>query len=118
MNEQPAAAVETFRQAYCRLRRCSPEAFARSVLRRSFPPLARPLGSLLLALKPEMFRRELVLIGRLGDGTGEAGLRGELEGYVYENDRDKPFRVVTLGLRLSRRRFLHVYRETMQTRAG
>lgn len=76
--------------------------------------MARPLGTILLALQPQMFRRELSMIERLAGSPSESALRVELEGYVYENQRDKPFRVQTLGLRLSRRRFLRIYRSVME----
>lgn len=53
------------------------------------------------------------MLGRLAGSPSESALRGELEGYVYENERDKLFRVRTLGLRLSRRRFVRIYRNVM-----
>jgi hypothetical protein len=75
--------------------------------------MVRPLGTILLILRPAMFRRELSMLSRLAGSPSESALRGELEGYVYENERDKLFRVRTLGLRLSRRRFLRIYRIVM-----
>lgn len=115
----PSAEPRTFQEAFCRRHRCAPESFSKLVLRRSFPPWVRPLGSLVLAVRPTLFRRELALIHRLGTANaGEAGLRAELDSYVYENERDKPFRVVSLGLRLSRRRFLRVYRAAMAGGTG
>lgn len=73
--------------------------------------MSRPLGTLVLAVHPGSFRRELSLIGRLGNGGSEVSVRGELDGYAYENQRDKSARTQTFGLRLSRRRFLRVWRE-------
>lgn len=68
-------------------------------------------GSIALAMNPKWFRRELALIERLGEVTSESQLRQELEGYAYENARDKSFRTETLGLRLSRRRFVELVRK-------
>ncbi|MBX3744965.1 MAG: hypothetical protein KF833_06610 [Verrucomicrobiae bacterium] len=62
-------------------------------------------------MNPKWFRRELALIERLGEVTSESQLRQELEGYAYENARDKSFRTETLGLRLSRRRFVELVRK-------
>ncbi len=106
-------AADTFRDLFCRRHRCDAAAFERAVLSRCFPPLASPLGRALLLLRPAGFRRELTLIAVLGQARNESGVRRELEGYVYENQRDKSFRTQTLGLRLSRRRFLRVFREVM-----
>lgn len=99
-----------FRTSFCKKYRCSTERYETAVLSRCFPLWVRPLGVLLLALKPHLFRRELALISRLGGVVGDANLRQELEGYAYENARDKRFRTESLGLRLSRRRFVHLVR--------
>ena len=113
MSSGTLKAPATFRDAYCARFGCPPDQFEKAVLRRCFPPWSRPLGALLLALKPQSFRRELAMLGRLSGSPGEGSLRGELDGYVYENQRDKPLRVRTFGLRLSRRRFLRLYQLVM-----
>ncbi len=113
MNPDTGKALNTFRDAFCARFHCAPHQFEKAVLRRCFPAWSRPLGALVLALKPQSFRRELAMLGRLGGGPGERGLRGELDGYVYENQRDKPVRVRTFGLRISRRRFLRLYQAVM-----
>ncbi|MCC6231394.1 MAG: hypothetical protein IT580_02055 [Verrucomicrobiales bacterium] len=41
-------------------------------------------------------------------------MRPELDGYAYENDRDRPFRIAVLGLRLSRRRCLRLFQKVME----
>lgn len=87
------------------------------MLRRSFPLWARLPGTVLLALRPRWFSRELALIRRLGDVENESQVRQELEAYAYENSRDRSFRTETLGLRLSRRRFLRVMREVLPRRS-
>ena len=113
MNSGQGSSVPLFRDAFCRRFGCAPTNFEKAILRRCFPPIVRPLGTILLTLRPEMFRRELTMLARLAASPSESALRGELEGYVYENERDKPFRVRTLGLRLSRRRFVRIYRNVM-----
>lgn len=113
MNSGIGQSAVSFRDAYCRHYGCASQRYEKSALRRCFPPLVRPLGAILLAVRPMMFHRELTMLGRLGGLPNEVALRGELDGYVYENQRDKPFRVETLGLRLSRRRFLRIYRTVM-----
>lgn len=107
---------DSFRAAFCRKYRCRPERFEAAVLRRCFPLWARPLGSLLVVLKPGWFRRELSLIDRLGTARTESQVKQELEGYAYENARDKSFRTESLGLRLSRRRFVFLMREVLPSR--
>jgi hypothetical protein len=97
---------------FCRRFRCRDAQFEKAVLRRCFPPLSRPLGTVVLALNPGAFKRELALIRRLGGVVNESPLRGELDGYAYENQRDKSARTETFGLRLSRRRFLRIWRDT------
>ena len=78
------------------------------------------MGTVLLSIRPGMFWRELALLQRLGQVERESAgmVRGELEGYAYENQRDKSFRTETLGLRLSRRRFLVVMRNTFEAERG
>lgn len=110
MSEPSDIAQTSFRSAYCRKFGCRPERFAASVLRRCFPILVRIQGSIALAMNPKWFQRELALIDRLGEVTSESQLRQELEGYAYENARDKTFRTETLGLRMSRRRFVELLR--------
>lgn len=107
---QPKA--ETFRAAFCRRYRCRDEQFEKAVLRRCFPPLSRYMGAIFLAVSPGSFEREMAVIRRLGNVGNESSVRGELDGYAYENQRDKRARTQTFGLRLSRRRFLRVWRET------
>jgi hypothetical protein len=102
-----------FRKAFCERHGCSDDQFETAVLRRSFPLWARPFASIALAFKPKLFTRELALIRRLGDARDESHVRQELEGYAYENARDRSFRTETLGWRLSRRRFLKVMRATL-----
>jgi hypothetical protein len=102
-----------FREAYCRRYGCPVERFEVLVLRQSFPVWVRVPGSILLAIRPQWFRRELALIGRLGEARHESQVKQELEGYAYENARDKHFRTETLGLRLSRRRFIQLMRRVM-----
>ncbi len=104
-----------FRTAFCQKYRCAEADYERSVLRRCFPWWVRALGSIVLALNPRLFRRELALISRLGAARDETPLRQELEGYAYENARDKQFRTETLGLRLSRRRFVRLMRTVLPT---
>lgn len=53
------------------------------------------------------------MIRRLADVRGESQARQELEGYAYENQRDRNFRTETLGLRLSRRRFIQLLRTVL-----
>lgn len=103
----------TFRQAFCRHFHCAPESFERRLLTRCLPPLARVLVVFWLAAKPASFAREIALLSRLGAARDPAILRPELDGYAYENERDKPFRVEVLGLRLSRRRCLRIFRQVM-----
>lgn len=55
----------------------------------------------------------MALLSRLGLATEVSHLRPELEGYAYENERDKPARVTVFGIRLSRRRCLKIFREVM-----
>lgn len=81
------------------------------MLRRCFPLHVRLVGTVMLALSPQTFRRELALIARLGATTNDSSVKPELEGYAYENQRDKSFRVRTLGLRLSRRKFIRMLHE-------
>lgn len=53
-----------------------------------------------------VFRREFRVIAQLGRTTEPSQFGPEFEAYVYESVRDKvQFRMRTLGLRLSRRRF-------------
>lgn len=107
--------VRTLRDAFCRRFRCKPDVFERRLLARCLPPMQRLPATLWLALKPSSFARELTLLSRLGSATDASLLRPELDGYAYENERDRPMRVVVFGLRLSRRRFLRIFRELMET---
>jgi len=100
--------------AFCRRYRCPDGHFEKAVLRRCFPPLSKALAVIALALRPDTFQRELALIRRLGTTGPGADVRGELEGYAYENQRDKSARTQTFGLRLSRRRFLRLWRTTFE----
>ena len=121
MNSSSVIRKAPFREAFCRCYGCPSEQFEVLVLRRSFPLWAQLPGTILLAIRPQMFRRELALIGRLGEAQDESQVKQELEGYAYENARDKPFRTETLGLRLSRRRFIQLMRRVMaqdRMRAG
>lgn len=113
MNSGHGLSSTTFRDAFCRRFGCEPNRFEKAILRRCFPLTVQPLGAVLLLIRPGMFARELAMLSRLAGAPNESALRGELEGYVYENQRDRPFRVRTLGLRLSRRRFLRIYRTVM-----
>lgn len=99
--------------AFCERFGCSAAEFERRVLRRSFPASSRLLGSLLLAVSPRLFQRELEMIRRLGTAVDHNHVRGELEGYKYENQRDRVLRTETLGLRVSGRRLMQLYRETI-----
>lgn len=112
VSARSSASSETFRAAFCRRFRCPEPEFEKAVLRRCFPVMSRALGVVALALNPGAFRRELELIRRLGGARDTTPVRGELEGYAYENQRDKSARTQTFGLRLSRRRFLRVWRDT------
>lgn len=113
MAEPDSGSAPTFREAFCRRFEVAPERFSPEVLRRCFPPASRILGSLLLSLRPSLFQRELEVIERLGQVTDDTLVKSELEGYVYETVRDRAgFRTRTLGLRLSRRQFLRVLRES------
>lgn len=114
MTSSVGPATDTFRELFCRQHGCSNDAFERQVMGRCFPAYSRPLGRVLLALKPGMFQRELAMVGRLGRATTEAVVRGELDGYAYENQRDKSFRARRLGLRLSRRIFIRVFRQAVE----
>lgn len=117
MTQSAVPGSETFCEAFCRRYRCTPENFPKAVLRRSFPPWVTVPGSFLVLVKPSMFERELGLIQRLGAlRVDSTGVRGELDGYAYENERDKPFRVETLHLRVSRRRILKLFREVLGVR--
>jgi hypothetical protein len=64
-------------------------------------------------VNPRIFRRELSLISRLGEAQNASQVRQELEGYAYENARDRSFRTESLGLRLSRRRFVRLMRRVL-----
>jgi hypothetical protein len=106
--------VRTLRDAFCRRFRCRPDAFERRLLARCLPPMQRLPATIWLTLRPSSFARELTLLSRLGSATDASLLRPELDGYAYENERDKPIRVVVFGLRLSRRRFRRIFREVME----
>lgn len=103
-----------FRAAFCERYQCATGDFETAVLRRCFPLWARVPGTILLAIKPHLFRRELTLINRLGDARNESQARQDLEGYAYENMRDKSFRTESLGLRFSRRRFLRLMHSVLR----
>jgi hypothetical protein len=113
VNSSPGATGKEFRIAFCEKYRCEPDRFESAVLRRCFPWWVRWPGSMLLSLSPRLFRRELSLISRLGHAQNPSQIRQELEGYAYENARDRSFRTETLGLRLSRRRFVHLMRRVL-----
>ena len=99
-------AQEPFRAAFCRAFNLPETAFEGWTLRRCFPWWSRPLGMLVLLVKPGVFHREIRTLGQLGRATHPAQFGAEFEAYVYESARDKVgFRTRTLGLRLSRRRF-------------
>jgi hypothetical protein len=82
MTNSADSGPESFRDQFCRKYRCAPEFFERSVVRRCFPVLVRPLGAVLLTINPRLFQRELALVGRLGKAVNETGLRTELEATV------------------------------------
>jgi hypothetical protein len=113
VNSSPGATGREFRIAFCQKYRCAPEQFERAVLRRCFPWWSRLPGAVLLGLNPRIFRRELSLIARLGEAQNASQVRQELEGYAYENARDRSFRTESLGLRLSRRRFVRLMRRVL-----
>lgn len=81
------------------------------MLIRCFPVWAQLPSVLALWLNPRLFRRELTLISRLAEVRSESQVRQELESYVYENQRDRLFRTESLGVRLSRRKFVRLMRE-------
>ena len=66
-----------------------------------------------MMLFPGWFERELGVVRRVGVLSDEDGIRAELDGYLWDNQRDQPFRVRVLGLRLSRRRFMRLYRRVI-----
>ncbi len=104
----------TFRQAFCHRYRCKAESFERRLLTSCFPILYRLPVAIWLVIRPESFAREMALLSRLSLSTEVSHLRSELEGYAYENERDKPARVAVFGFRLSRRRCLRIFREVMR----
>lgn len=103
----------TFRQAFCRQFRCKPEDFERRLFARCLSSWMRWLVACWLAAKPDSFGRELALLTRLGEAKDVSPVLPELEGYAYENERDKPMRVAVFGIRLSRRRCLRIFRQVM-----
>jgi len=108
-----------FRTAFCRAFNLSEERFEVVVLRRCFPWWSRALGSLVLALKPDVFRREFRTLAQLGRTTDPTQFAAEFEAYLYETVRDKAqFRTRTLGLRLSRRRFERLAAEVRRRQRG
>lgn len=109
-----SGANASFREAFCHGYRCASEAFERELLIRCMPWPARWLGMIWMWLRPRSFERELGMLSRLGGARRADQLRSELEGYGYENGRDRPFRVVVLGVRLSRRRCLKVFHDVMR----
>ncbi len=102
-----------FREAFCRQFGCRPEGFERRLLIRCLPLLWRLPGALWLLVSPRSFARELGMLSRLGSARDPALLRPELEGYAYENERDRPWRVAVFGIRLSRRRCLRIFLTVM-----
>lgn len=112
MSISSQSSAEDFRSACCRRYGWRTEGFATAALARSFPPLARPVGALLLAFWPGLFAREIAVLERVGRAGDEAEVRGELDGYAFENHRDRPWRVRWLGLRISRRRLVRLFRAT------
>jgi hypothetical protein len=100
-----------FRVAFCQVFGVGPDRYAAAALRRCLPPFSRPLGALVLLLAPRVLRRELAVMEELGGVAEVSEFKRVLESYVYEIARDKAhFRTRTLGLRISRRRFLRLAR--------
>jgi hypothetical protein len=108
-----SAELPTLREAFCRRFHCRPDAFEPAVLRRCFPWWSRLPGAIALALRPSWFNRERELIRQLGCIRSVAEARQELENYGYENQRDRSLRIRWFHLRLSRRRFLRLARQTL-----
>lgn len=119
MKPPEPTAQEPFRAAFCRAFNLPETAFEGWMLRRCFPWWSRPLGMLVMLVKPGVFQREMRTLGQLGRATHPAQFGAEFEAYVYESARDEVrFRTRTLGLRLSRRRFEHLAAEVRRRTRG
>lgn len=62
----PASSFPNFKEAYCAVHGCTPERFTGHLLRRSVPPLFRPLAALTYQLNPSLFVAEIDVIAQMG----------------------------------------------------
>jgi hypothetical protein len=109
---------ETFREAFCRIHRCSPQTYTWAVLRRCFFPHALPMAMFLRMLNaPSIERAE-----RAAEQLGRARSTGEVAGIVneyYQYIEDwGGFWTRLFKVRLSGTRLLCLYSQTPRLSAN
>lgn len=113
MNSKIAQRVD-FRTAYCRAHGCPPERFTQDVFRQCLHVRVRPFATLLAWWKPKFFRDDFMLIDESALVTTRNELYSALTGYREDCRMRSGFLHNQLRFRVSGRRLLNLFEETMK----
>lgn len=101
-----------FRTAYCRVHKCSPEAFTRRVFRKALHLRSLPFAGLLGWLYPRFFRNDLTLIDEVALATSRNQCLVALQGYRQDCHMSGGFIHNQCRIRISGKRLLALYDST------
>ena len=106
---------QTFKEAFCRRFRCSPESYEMAVFWRAVFRHALPLAWWIYLISPDFFTEDLELIREVGPMTNPELFKSEVNYFYGRNQRHKNWIRTVLRVRISGARMLRLRRRLFQS---
>jgi hypothetical protein len=100
----------SFKSLFCEAYDCPAQEFEQRLFRRCVHRPALPLALIISRLRPEFFREDLGFLREVGAATTRSEVVGELNRFYGRNVRDRNWVRTTLGIRVSGKHVLEIYR--------
>ena len=102
--------ARSFKMLFCEGYNCPAHDFERQLFRRCVHWPALPLALVICRLRPSFFREDLAFIRDVGAAVSRSEVVSELNRFYGRNVRDRNWLRTTLGIRVSGKNVLQIYR--------